>query len=80
MEEVIRLEPSTSGCDVPTCGTVSVYLIAGMEGFALLAIPASSWVIAVIYIKRTRYLMTQTTMSQTTMNLNRMLMMALLLC
>uniref|UniRef100_A0A914E3U7 G protein-coupled receptor n=1 Tax=Acrobeloides nanus TaxID=290746 RepID=A0A914E3U7_9BILA len=77
MKDVIRLEPSTSGCDFSTCGTVVGWSITLQEGFAALAIPTSIFVIYAMYLRRTNYLMTQTTMSQTTMNLNRMLMRAL---
>uniref|UniRef100_A0A914CFZ4 G-protein coupled receptors family 1 profile domain-containing protein n=1 Tax=Acrobeloides nanus TaxID=290746 RepID=A0A914CFZ4_9BILA len=77
MKDVIRLEPSTSGYDFSTCDTVVGWSIMLQEGFAVLAIPTSIFVIYVMYRRRTNYLMTQTTMSQTTMNLNRMLMRAL---
>uniref|UniRef100_A0A914DSB1 G protein-coupled receptor n=1 Tax=Acrobeloides nanus TaxID=290746 RepID=A0A914DSB1_9BILA len=78
MKDVILFEPSTSGCDVPTCGIVSVYLLGGQEGIAVLAIFASIFIIGSIYHRRVNYLKAHTTMSQTTMNLNRMLMTALI--
>uniref|UniRef100_A0A914CQB8 Uncharacterized protein n=1 Tax=Acrobeloides nanus TaxID=290746 RepID=A0A914CQB8_9BILA len=51
MKDVFRHEPSTSGCDVPTCGIVSVYLIGAYEGLAVAAIPTSIIVIGIIYFR-----------------------------
>uniref|UniRef100_A0A914DJQ3 G protein-coupled receptor n=1 Tax=Acrobeloides nanus TaxID=290746 RepID=A0A914DJQ3_9BILA len=78
MKDIIYLEPSTAGCDVPTCGIIILYFLIGQEGIAVLIIFASIIIIGYIYHRRVKYLMTQTTMSQTTMNLNRMLMTALI--
>ena len=76
MKEIIRLEPSTAGCDMPTCGAVPIYILGSEEGIAIVAIPISIFVISAIYVRRTRYLKTQN-MSQTTMKMNQMLMRAL---
>uniref|UniRef100_A0A914DM43 Kynureninase n=2 Tax=Acrobeloides nanus TaxID=290746 RepID=A0A914DM43_9BILA len=51
MKDVFRHEPSTSGCDVPTCDIVSVYLIGAYEGLAVAAIPTSIIVIGIIYFR-----------------------------
>uniref|UniRef100_A0A914DZ48 Uncharacterized protein n=1 Tax=Acrobeloides nanus TaxID=290746 RepID=A0A914DZ48_9BILA len=58
MKDVIHLEPSISGCDIPTCG-ITTYLIGIQEGVALLAIPSSICVIGVIYFRRMIYLTAQ---------------------
>jgi hypothetical protein len=77
MKEVIRLEPSTSGCDATSCGAITIYCIGGMEVAAIFAIPITIVVISAIYLWRMKYLVTQN-MSQTTMKLNLMLMKALI--
>jgi heme/copper-type cytochrome/quinol oxidase subunit 2 len=78
MKDVIRLEPSTNGCDMPTCGAFPMYLQGVQVGIAVLAIPTSIFVIGAIYGKRLRYLKKQN-MPQTTMKLNKMLMKALII-
>uniref|UniRef100_A0A914DBY4 G-protein coupled receptors family 1 profile domain-containing protein n=1 Tax=Acrobeloides nanus TaxID=290746 RepID=A0A914DBY4_9BILA len=78
MNYVIRLEPSISGCNAYSCGTLTAQLIAATEGLAVLAIPVSIVVIIAIYIKRMKYLATQN-MSNATMKSNRMLMKSLVI-
>uniref|UniRef100_A0A914CKT4 Uncharacterized protein n=1 Tax=Acrobeloides nanus TaxID=290746 RepID=A0A914CKT4_9BILA len=53
MKDVIRLEPSTNGCDMPTCGALPMYLQGVQVGLAVLAIPTSIFVIGAIYEKPT---------------------------
>jgi hypothetical protein len=78
MKDVIRLEPSISGCNAYSCGTLTAQLIAATEGLVVVAIPVSIVVISAIYHKRMKYLATQN-MSNATMNSNRMLMRSLLI-
>jgi flagellar biosynthesis protein FlhB len=76
MEEVIRLEPSTSGCDDTSCGTIPMYMMAAQEVILAVSIFFSIFIIGAIYRRRMKFLKTQN-MSQTTWKLNLMLMNAL---
>ena len=77
MEEVIRLEPSTSGCSTTSCGTIPMCSMAAQYVILTVFIFFSIFIIGMIYSKRIGFLKTQN-MSQTTWKLNLMLMRALI--
>lgn len=78
MNEVFKLEPSTSGCDLESCGIIGIYFLGAIEELAVLIIPISIFIIGVIYTRRNRYIIKSGIMSKNAMKLNRMLMIAML--